>query len=132
MTSVATPGGLRRFFRAMMVPFKISEVHGGVSHAFGTLYLEDEFLVIEYRIHVMDMFKRPPETIKIELGVISDIEFKQSLFGDRVRLLPKKLSVLDAVPGKHKDVVTFKTKKKYREPARRLVNEIRIRRLERS
>lgn len=113
-----------------MVPFKISEVHGGVSEAAGTMYLEDEFLVIEYRIHVLGMYKQPPETIKIELGVISDIEFKQSFFGDKIRLLPKKLSVLDAVPGKNRELVTFKTKKKFREPARRLVNEIKIRRLE--
>jgi len=116
----------------MMVPFKISEVHGGLSEANGTMYLEDEFLVLEYRIEVVGMFKQPTETIKIELGVISDMEFKTGLFGDKIRLLPRKLSVLDAVPGKNKEVVTLKTKKKFRSIARRLVNEIRIRRLEAS
>ena len=119
-------------FAYMMVPFKISEVHGGLSEANGTMYLEDEFLVLEYRIEVVGMFKQPTETIKIELGVISDMEFKTGLFGDKIRLLPRKLSVLDAVPGKNKEVVTLKTKKKFRSIARRLVNEIRIRRLEAS
>ncbi len=113
-----------------MVPFKISDVHGGFSEANGSMYLEDEFLVLEYRIEVIGMFKQPPETIKIELGVISDMEFKTGLFGDKVRLLPRKLSVLDAVPGKNREVVTLKTKKKFRQTARRFVNEIRIRRLE--
>ena len=114
----------------MIVPFKISEVHGGLSEAQGSMYLEDEFLVLEYRIEVIGMFKRPAETIKLELGVITDIELKTGLFRDKVRILPKKLSVLDAVPGKNKEVVTLKTKKKFRSAARRLVNEIKIRRLE--
>lgn len=114
----------------MIVPFKISDVHGGLSEANGTMYLENEFLVLEYRIEVIGMFKRPPETIKIELGVVSDIELKTGLFRDKLRILPRKLSVLDAVPGKNREVVTLKTKKKFRGVAKRLVNEIRIRRLE--
>lgn len=115
-----------------MVPFKISDVHGGFSEANGTMYLEDEFLVLEYRIEVAGVFDQSPETLKIELGLITDIEFKTGLFRDKVRILPKKLSVLDAVPGKNREVVTLKTKKKFRQTARRLVNEIRIRRLEES
>jgi hypothetical protein len=109
------------------VPFEISEVHAGFSEARGIMRLEDDFLVFQVQVVTMGLFKRSPETIKIEFGAIDEVRLEKRLVSDRVYIRPRRLRFLEVMPGKHAMEVRLKVKRKHRTRALLLVDSIRRR-----
>ncbi|NNE34020.1 MAG: hypothetical protein HKN13_02215 [Rhodothermales bacterium] len=107
------------------IPFEIDEIHGGLSEAKGVLRLEDEFLVFQVQTITLGMFKQDPELIKIEIAALEEIRFEKKLVSDRIYIRPKKLQLLDVMPGKHGIEVALKIKRKNRTRALILVDAVR-------
>ena len=109
------------------IPFEISEVHAGFSEAKGILRMEDEFLVFQVQIVTLGMFKQKPEIIKIEFSAIDEIRHERRLVSDRLYVRPKRVQLLDVMPGKHAIEVKLKIKRKYRTRMLLLVDAVRRR-----
>lgn len=104
------------------IPF---EIHDSRGHKVGgLLFLEDEFLVFDLQVRRWGLVKQPPETVKAELKVIERITFEQGFFGDRILVVPRRIELLDAIPGDHKGEVHLKIAKRYRSDAQDFVSEV--------
>ncbi|TDI71135.1 MAG: hypothetical protein E2O85_02505 [Bacteroidetes bacterium] len=111
----------------LSLPFEIPDVHAGFSEAKGVLRMEDEFLVFQVQTVTLGMFKEDPETIKIEIGALIDVRHERGLFRDKLYIRPKKLQLLDAMPGKHLLELRLKIRRKHRASALILVDSLRRR-----
>ena len=109
------------------IPFEISEVHAGFSEAKGIVRIEDEFLVIQVQIVTMGLFKQKPEIIKIEFAAIDEIRLEKRLISDRLYIRPKRLKLLEVVPGKHAMEVKLKIRRKHRTRTLLLIDAVRRR-----
>lgn len=107
----------------LRVPFEIPDVHGGLSEASGMLYREEEFLVFEFQIETLG-FKQAPRTIKVELPVVVNMRLVPGIFSDRLCIIPKKLALLDALPGSHKGEAKLKVAKRYRDDVEALIEDV--------
>ena len=108
----------------MGVPFEISDVHAGFSEVKGTLRIEGEFLVFDFQVITMGMFKQPPEVVKIEISALSDARLEKRIVRDRIFIRPKTYQLIDAIPGKHLGDVKLKVWRKYRPSSINIVDEI--------
>jgi hypothetical protein len=94
----------------------------------GLLFLEEEFVVLEIQVVNFGLIKKQPEKVKAEYALVDSIRFEPGLFSDRIIIVPKKVEVLDAVPGSYKGEIVLKIEKRYRDDARRVVTETERRR----
>jgi hypothetical protein len=83
----------------LSVPFQIREVHGGLTEGHGVAYVDDEFLVLEVQTAFLGLFKKEPQTYRIDLTDLESVRYKKGLWKDKLRLRTLPLDVLDAVPG---------------------------------
>ena len=109
------------------VPFEIAEVHGGLSEAKGIVLVEDNFVVFQLQMTTLGMFKREPEIIKIEIAAIDEMRLEKRLFSDRLYIRPKRMKLLEVMPGKHGLEVKLKVRKRHRGSALVLVDSVRRR-----
>ncbi len=109
------------------IPFEISEVHAGFSEAKGIVRIEDEFLVFQVQTVTLGMFKQDPEIIKIELAALEEIRLETRLVNDRIYIRPRKIELLEVMPGKHGIELMLKVKRKHRTSALLLVDTVRRR-----
>lgn len=107
----------------MMVPFKIPEVHGGLSEGDGTLLLTDDYLEIRVTVSILGMIDQRPIRIKLARTAIRDIRYEQTYWGDKIILRPYNPRVFDELPGKHAGEIVLKIKKKFRQDGIALVQE---------
>ena len=111
----------------MNIPFEIPEVHLGFSESKGVVGIEDEFLVFQFQTVTLGLFKQDPETIKIEIEALYDLRHERGLVKDKLFIRPKKLQLLEAMPGKHSIEIRLKVRRKYRSKALILVDTVRRR-----
>jgi len=112
----------------LSVPFEISEVHSGFSEARGILRIEEEFLVFQLQVVTLSVFKRAPEIIKVEFAAIDEMRLERHLITDRLFIRPKKMKLLEVMPGKHPMEVKLKVKRKHRTRTLLLVDTFRRKR----
>jgi len=108
------------------IPFKISDDHG--HEITGLLSLEEEYLVFDLQVKKWSLFKAPPEKVKAEFAVIDSIRLERGFFQDHLFIVPKRIDLLNAVPGTHKGELKLNVSKRYREQAEELAAEVRARR----
>ena len=106
-----------------VIPFQIYDSHGHKIR--GVTFLEDEFIVFDVQVRRFGLINQAPEKVKAELGLIADIRFESGLFGDRIIVIPRKMELLDAVPGDHKGEIKLKIARRYRDDAEAFVQEVR-------
>ena len=107
----------------MRIPFTIPDV-SDIDEAEGFIYLEEGFLVIEYQIKKLGLFRRPVETVKVERGVVKALELRRKLFGDRLVIETTSMQLLREVPGKHVAGVELRTQRKYRDVIEDFIEEV--------
>ncbi len=96
------------------VPFKITEIHGGISEAHGSAYVDDEALVLELQTTVLSMFKQAPKQFRIELTDLESVEHKRGLFGDKVTLRTRPFDLIAGIPGVAEGKLCLRMKRKDR------------------
>jgi len=109
------------------IPFEIEDWNAGITEAEGIVRIEDDFLVFQVQTVTLGLFKQDPEIVKIELSALSEIRFERRFFKDRIYIQPKKLELLEVMPGKHGIELMLKVKRKHRTSSLLLVDEVRRR-----
>ena len=109
------------------IPFEIDDWNAGITEAEGIVRIEDDFLVFQVQIVTLGLFKQDPEIVKIELTALNEIRLERRLIKDRIYIQPKKLELLEVMPGKHGIELMLKVKRKHRTKALLLVDAVRRR-----
>lgn len=104
------------------IPFEIYDNRG--HKVSGLVYLEEAFVVFEVQVKKWGLYNEPSEKVKAELGVITAIRFEPGIFGDRIYVVPKRMELLEAIPGDHKGELKLKIAKRHRDEAQRFVAEV--------
>ena len=107
------------------VPFNLPDV--GLREIRGFVYLEDDFLVIELKNALMGEFDEEHELVKVEPSALESVRLVPGIFRDRLRLTPKKVDLLRAIPGDHASDVALRVWRKHREAAAGLVAALQAR-----
>jgi len=105
----------------MRIPFELPDFDDGLDEAKGSIYLEDEFLVIRLDIGFLGLTTDRRELIKAEAGIIGGIRFEPKFTGDWLIITTDNTQLLQAVPGDHVSDIKLKTQKKHRNDVFRFV-----------
>ncbi|NND70560.1 MAG: hypothetical protein HKN43_03175 [Rhodothermales bacterium] len=106
------------------VPFDLPDINGGLTEIKGLIFLDDEFLVIEFETAFLGEFGKEQKTVKIEPAAISQIHLDQGFIRDIISIRPKKTDLLDAIPGSHLGELRLKVWRNRRPLAARLVRDV--------
>lgn len=107
-----------------VVDFTLTDMHGGLTEFEGSVYLDDEFLVIDTRIKKFGGLSTDDKTVKIEPKALASIRLREGVIVDQICLRSKTDELLSAVPGKHSGEVRLRVWRIHRREARRLVDEV--------
>lgn len=94
----------------------------------GTVRLEGEALHFEFykTDNVFEAYKSDLKVMTINLGDLTDIEFKKSVFSTKLFLRAKSEQVFGDLPGTEIGVRMLKIKRKEREAAHSLASQARL------
>jgi hypothetical protein len=95
----------------------------GLREVKGMVFIEDGFLVLKLENALLGMVDAQRETIKIDPNALLEFSLKRGVFRDRLVLRPRRVELLDAVPGDHASAVELRIKRRYRYEARGLLAE---------
>ena len=105
----------------MRIPFELPDYEDGLDEAKGSIYLEDDFLVIRLDIGFLGITTDRRELIKVEAGIIDGVRFEPRFTGDCLILTTKNTQLLHAVPGDHVSEIKLRIEKKHRNDVFRFV-----------
>ncbi|MBT3448745.1 MAG: hypothetical protein HOE73_06565 [Bacteroidetes Order II. Incertae sedis bacterium] len=103
------------------IEFTLPDV--GLREIEGFVWIEDGYLVLEVTDKLLGLVDTDTNLIKIEPNALADLHIKHRPFKDRLVLSPKKIDLLEAVPGKHVSSVQLKIWKTKRNEVVELVAE---------
>jgi len=104
------------------VPFTLPDA--GLREVAGTIYLENDLIILEIETTLMGEWDPENKTIEIEPGALVEVRHERGFFRDGLVLRPRKRDLLSVVPGSHKEALKLKIKKRYREAAASLATAI--------
>lgn len=90
----------------------VSEIHGSLGH-------DDEVLVLSFYKKKLLGGVTEDETLSLPLKDIQDVKLKKGPVTTKLLLYPKRLNIIEGVPGNHSDRLKFQIKKadkQYAEP----------------
>ena len=96
-----------------------ADVLEGVSEIHGTLGYDDDDVVLEYYKKKLLGGILAEETMRLPLKDIQEVKLKKTPVSMKLLLFPKRLSMIENMPGAHSDQLKFQVKKddrKYAEP----------------
>ncbi|MEM6644681.1 MAG: hypothetical protein AAF730_00360 [Bacteroidota bacterium] len=103
------------------IAFSLPDV--GLREVRGLVYIDDGFLVVQVKNMLLGMVDEEKDTIKIEPPALLSVHIRRGLIWDRLVIQPKKMDLLDMVPGQHKNSVDLRVLRKYRSDLERLLSE---------
>ena len=95
------------------IPFKLPDA--GLREVSGTLYLEDELIVLEIETTLFGEWDPENKVVEIEPGALVEVRFLAGFLRDKLVLRPRKRDLLSVVPGTHREELVLKIKKRYRD-----------------
>ena len=105
------------------IEFTLPDV--GLREIEGFVWIEDGYLILEVTDKLLGLVDADSNLIKIEPNALTDLHIKYRPFKDRLVLSPKKVDLLEAVPGKHASNVQLKIWKTKRKQVMELVAEFK-------
>ena len=105
------------------IPFTISD--DGLDEIAGYVYLDDDFLVIDDKSALLGLGKGDRQVVKVAPTALFDIDLDRGVIRDKLRIAPKRLELLEAVPGDHAREVVLYVYRKHRPLLEDLVEEVR-------
>ena len=109
------------------VVFEIPEINHGLKEASGLMKLWKRGLELEFEVATLGIFKSGVETVRIDYGDLTDIEYKKGWISDKIILEGVSMKVFADIPGTEIATCTLKVKRKNREEAQSLVSTARMR-----
>lgn len=104
------------------IPFTISD--DGLDEIGGYVYLDDDLLVIDAKSAFLGIGKGDRQVVKVAPTALFDISLDRGIVRDKLRVAPKRLELLDAVPGDHAREVVLYIYRKHRPLLEDLVDEV--------
>lgn len=101
------------------IPFTLPDV--GLREIRGLVYLDEGFLVLRMQNALLGVLDTEQDTFKIEPRALAEIRIRRGLLRDRLVIAPKRMELLDLVPGEHLSSVELRVWRKYRPELQRLV-----------
>lgn len=115
------------------VPFSIEvgvgDVLNGILEIDGLLSFEKDTLLLEYRTSVIPGFSlsgAPLKTVRLLLSDLQDIDYREKVFSTRITFTPRRLSMIEGIPGDHSTDLKLRVKRRNRHRAAELISEIQI------
>lgn len=105
------------------IPFSLPD--DGLEEIGGLVWLDDGFLVIDLEAKFLGLGKGERKTIKVAPTALHDVILAHGLIRDKLRILPKQIDLLEAMPGKHPREVVLRIYRKHRPWTEDLVDELR-------
>ena len=105
------------------IPFSLPDE--GLDEIEGFVWIDDGCLVIDLESKFLGLIKRDRKTIKVVPTALHDVTLATGLIRDKLRILPKRLDLLEAMPGKNPREVVLRVNRKHRPWAEDLVDELR-------
>ena len=90
----------------------VSEIHGSLGHN------EEDVVLTYYKKKLLGGFT-DEETVVLPLKDVQDVKLKKGPVNTRILVFPKRLSMIEHIPGVHSDKLKFQVKRadrKYAEP----------------
>jgi hypothetical protein len=106
------------------VPFRVREVHGGLSEAAGLIYVEGDELVIELQMKFLSLFSRTPKVHRLDLVDLDTVRYKKGLRSDRLTLRTRPLDLLADIPGTSEGELCLLVKRAHRDDLTRLLDRL--------
>ena len=108
------------------VAFKIPEINHGLKEASGLIKLWKRGLEMEFEVATLGIFKSGVETVRIDYGDLTTIEYKKGWIKDKIILEGISMKVFANIPGTEIATCTLKVKRKHRDEAQSLVSTARL------
>lgn len=110
------------------VDVSFGEVLQGTLEINGALSFVDDAVQFVYQTKSFFKRKAGTQTVRIPLEGIREIEFKGNMFSGKVVILPRRLQLMEDMPGESRDQMIFKLKHKKHHPlAKNLVSYVQYR-----
>ncbi len=106
------------------VPFRVREVHGGLSEAAGLIYIEGDEVVIEVQMKLLSLFNREPRVYRFDLVDLDEVRYKRGFRNDRLTLRTRPMDVLTGIPGAGEGELCLLVKRKCRADLDRLLDRL--------
>lgn len=108
--------------------FSLPQGDSGLTESIGLCTLDDEHLILDVLTGLSGGTQKELQIVKVEPGALAAVELETGLLRDRLVLEPRTTALFDALPGRHKNVVTLRLPRRCRADAEHLVYALRRRR----
>jgi hypothetical protein len=107
-------------------PFSIKNVFAGFAEVSGVISLEEDTIEIEFQTmdSLAKMIKSDVKDITVPITDIEEIDFKKSIWGNKLTLRVSRLSMVSEIPSQESGEIRLSIQNKYTEMALNLVSKI--------
>ena len=110
---------------AVSIEVALSEVLQGIGEIHGLLACGDEALIFSYQTKNLLGTTGEEQVVHIPYSEVQDVVYKNYVVAAKLTLRPKRLRVMDRMPGASRDKMVFKVKREDRRRADKLVTCIK-------
>ncbi len=110
------------------VPFRMRYLPGNLARVEGVAHLENDALVLEFRVAdaLFGIVRSRPREVRIELAEVESVEFRKGWFVGKLRIVTRRISVLEALPWARGPEIKLKFGRKRRLSAQELASSLRL------
>jgi hypothetical protein len=110
------------------VPFKIRYLLGNLARVEGVARLEPDALVLEFSIvdGLVGVLRSRAKEVRIPLSDIESVAFRRGWFAGKVRVVARRVSALEAIPGAKGPEIDLKCRRRHRVAAEELASALRL------
>ena len=110
------------------VPFRMRYLPGNLARVEGVARLERDALVLEFRIAdaLFGILRSSRKEVRIGLADVESVEFRKGWFVNKLRIVTRRVSALDAVPWASGSEIKLKCRRRLRVAAQELAASLRL------
>lgn len=111
-----------------VLPFRIESIYSGFANCTGLLILKSDKIIFEFQTtdNFVGLIKSNINNVELTISKIESVEGKFGLFSSRVSVRAYSMSFLKDIPGSKQGEIVLKIKKRDREKAKELVQQIKF------
>ena len=115
------------------VPFTLGGVYADLAHIRGIARLDDDHLVLEYRLQdsVVGVLQSELKEIRIPLSELESVEFRRGIFRSVLDVRTRTMRVLESLPGAHDCQLRLVCRRQDRGSAQQLATSVTLQLAER-